>query len=154
MKKIVIAKSCNHLFIRCVVLSTILNIIFYFSTFFPFRNNYNEDMSIYIVASVLQLCASAFLGWYVRKNNQTILLQEKQTRKRYITITLLGFVFLLIIFVEPNIIITPYTFVINFVYTVFGLDRIFTIVDFTSVLICLGAVFFCKPSAVSIKCLE
>lgn len=133
------AKSCKGLFFLCTIL---INILFYiFNILFVFSlNNYNPA----ILSGFLQLCIGLILGRYIYKNNRELLSEEKQSRKKYAVITIIGIVVLLVIFLCPDVIAMPYMYITRMLYNSFGLDHLFSIYDFGCILICLASVFFRK----------
>lgn len=131
------AKSYRDLFIRCIISSILLNLLFCFKSFFA------SASTEHLLLELLQICLNVLLGAYIRKKNQTIFLQ-KPIEKKYVNIILIGFLIWLVLLVEPDIISMPYTsFIVPF-YNLTGLD-LFHVFDYDSVLVCLAVVFCLRP---------
>lgn len=137
--QITAAKSCNRLFITCVGIQILINTLFHLLGFF-----YSENLMLYLCAGALQMLVSAFLGLYIRRKNKHFLLTQEEKCKPYIIATLVGWAVFLIIFCCPDIIAIPYTYVSVAIHNAFGINRLVTVFDCLSILICLGCVFFRK----------
>lgn len=140
--QLVKAKSCRTLFFKCIIGAILVNVLFYvFNVFCVFNtDNYNPV----IVSGFLQLCVGLILGKYICKNNRNLLLEEKQERRSYTIVTIVGVLVFLVIFLCPDIIMMPYVYVTGIIYNILGLDHLFSIFDFGCVLVCLGSVFLRK----------
>lgn len=127
----------------CIISTILTNMLFYiFNILFVFSfNNYN----LVIISGFLQLCIGLILGRYIYKNNRELLLEEKQARKKYAIITIIGILVLLVIILCPDIIMVPYMYVLVMLYNILGLDHLFSIYDFRCILICLANVFLRTP---------
>lgn len=136
--KFIKAKSYNELFVKCIISSIILNVCVFLISI------HVSDLT-YILLEYAQICFNLFWGLLIRKTNRNLFSTPKMRRKKYAIITLTGLVFLFIIICEPDIIAVPYTYVIVIIYKATGLDRLLTVFDYASILICLGAVFFYTP---------
>lgn len=134
------AKSCKGLFWVCIISAIILNILFYiFNVFYVFG-----DYKRVIISGFLQLGIGLALGQCILKNNRNLLSEDRQARKKYASITIIGILVLLVIFLCPDIIMIPYMYVLVTLYNIFGLDHLFSIYDFGCIFICLANVFLRK----------
>lgn len=138
--KTLVEKSCSRLFIKCIVFMTIFNALIYMATFY----GRDKNNTVFIITSVVQMCFSLFLGLYIRKRNRGLLSQRKAERKRYARITFAGFIILALPLIYTDFMPSVYLDLRYYLRERFDLHRIFTMIDFLSILVCLGAVFFCE----------
>lgn len=140
--KTLVEKSCSRLFMKCIIFMTIFNALIYMATFY----GRDKNNTVFIVTSVVQVCFSLFLGLCIRKRNRGLLSQSKAERKRYAGITFAGFIILALPFIYTDFMPSVYLDLRYYLRERFNLNRIFTVIDFLSILVCLGAVFFYKSA--------
>lgn len=139
--KLFVGESCKNLFFKVLLLSVLLNICFHLPYFFPI------DTMVFLVLSVLQLCASLALGIFIRRKNKLMLEEQMQERKYYLLVTWIIVVFALATVCFPEMILRVVVVVGRFLYETIGLERWFSQFDLLSTAICLVSVFFYRKKA-------
>lgn len=139
--KTMTAKSCKQLFIKCILFATVFNALIYLATVYARDHN-----AVFIAAGVTQVCVSFFAGLYIRKINRELLSLNNKQRKRFAKITFVGLIVISLMLLYTDLVSSVYINLRYHLRKLFGLDRILTLIDFLSILVCLGAVFFGKPA--------
>ena len=149
-------KNHTQLFLKCIILSLIINIVFFIINSFNINKNPNElilykNIYLYWGFSIIQILLNVFLGLYLKKNDSILISKEKKYIKEYkkcyivikiITITII-LLFLGFIFFDDDIYLFTTIYLYNIIYDITGIEisRIINITNIVSILICLNLAF-------------
>ncbi len=148
MKVLFTAKNYQSLFIKCLFVSILCNLLFYF----VYHSIQTADPFLFdFTLGLVQVFTGIVLGFYMRSRNKSVF-QNKQSRKLCIIIVLLLDLFGLVCFVMTDLITMPYTALIMFFYNTFHIERVFTLWDFYSCLCCFSVVFLLQKPKREVVC--
>lgn len=139
MNSLFTAKNMQNLFFKCLLVSILCNLLFYF-VYHSISIHIADPFMFDFTLGLVQVFAGIVLGFFMRRQNTSVF-QNSQNRKLFIGIVLLIDLFGLVCFVITDLIVMPYTALIMFFYNTFHIERIFTLWDFYSCLCCLSVAF-------------